>query len=329
MYFIASYIDNRHWEVFYNYCNSSRVLFFPSSSFFNLFFSRWRRQWHPTPVLLPGTSCGWRRLVGCSPWGREESDTTERLRFHFSLSCIGEGNGNLLQCSCLENPRDRGDWWAAVYGVTQSWTRLKWLSRSSSSRPYHCLVFSCLGLCVLTILLFFLWAPHEQTSFLSCASSKPKCSFWYIVDRSLSLGIECFYSCKARNHGKFKGPERFSVCWQSPGLLMWNSGWIFTCVCVLSHFSCVWLFATLWTVAGQAPLSLRFPRQEYWSGLPWPPPGDLPNPGTELVSLQFSSVAQSCLTFCDPMNCFTLGFPVHHQLPGVSVSCIGRRVLYH
>ena len=88
----------------------------------------WRRQWHPTPVLLPGKSHGWRSLVGCSPWGREESDTTEQLPFHFWLSCIGEGNGNPLQCSCLENPRDGGAWWAAVYGVTQSRTRLKWLS---------------------------------------------------------------------------------------------------------------------------------------------------------------------------------------------------------
>ena len=83
------------------------------------------RQWHPTPVLLPGKSHGWRSLVGRSPWGDEESDTTERLYFHFSLSCIGEGNGNPLQCSCLENPRDGGAWWAAVYGVAQSWTRLK------------------------------------------------------------------------------------------------------------------------------------------------------------------------------------------------------------
>ena len=63
--------------------------------------------------------------VGCSPWGREESHMTERLHFHFSLSCIGEGNGNPLQCSCLENPRDRGAWWAAVYGVAQNQTRLK------------------------------------------------------------------------------------------------------------------------------------------------------------------------------------------------------------
>ena len=93
----------------------------------------WRRRWHPIPVLLPEKSHGWRSLVGCSPWGREESDTTERLHFHFSPSCTGEGNGNPLQCSCPENPRDRGAWWAAVYGVAQSRTRLKRLSSSSSS----------------------------------------------------------------------------------------------------------------------------------------------------------------------------------------------------
>ena len=93
----------------------------------------WRRQWQPTPVLLPGKSRGRRSLVGCSPWGLEESDTTERLHFHFSLSCIGEGNGNPLQCSCLENPTDGGAWWAAVCRVAQSQTRLKRLSCSSSS----------------------------------------------------------------------------------------------------------------------------------------------------------------------------------------------------
>ena len=92
-----------------------------------------RRQWHPTTVLLPGKSHGRRSLVGCSPWGCSESDTTERLHFHFSPSCLGEGNGNPLQCSCLENPRDGGAWWAAVYGITQSRTRLKRLSSSSSS----------------------------------------------------------------------------------------------------------------------------------------------------------------------------------------------------
>ena len=62
--------------------------------------------------------------MGHSPWDRKESDKTQRLHFHFSLSCIGDGNGNPLQCSCLENPRDGGAWWAAVYGVAQSRTRL-------------------------------------------------------------------------------------------------------------------------------------------------------------------------------------------------------------
>ena len=92
------------------------------------------RQWHPTPGLLPGESLqeepGRGSLVGCSPWGRLESDTTERLHFHFSLSCIGKGNGNPLQCSCLENPRDGAAWWAAIYRAAQSWTRLKRLSSS-------------------------------------------------------------------------------------------------------------------------------------------------------------------------------------------------------
>ena len=94
---------------------------------------QWRRQWHPTPVLLPGESHGRRSLVGWSSWGHWESDTTERLHFYFSFSCVGEGNGNPLQCFCLENPRDGGAWWAAVSGVAQNQTRLKRLSSSSSS----------------------------------------------------------------------------------------------------------------------------------------------------------------------------------------------------
>ena len=91
-----------------------------------------RRQCQPISVPLPGKSHGQRSLVDCSPWGRKDSDMTERLNFHFSLSCIGEGNGNPLQCPCLENPRDGGAWWAAVHGVAQSWTRLKRLSSSRS-----------------------------------------------------------------------------------------------------------------------------------------------------------------------------------------------------
>ena len=90
------------------------------------------KKWQPTPVFLPGKSQGRKSLVGYSPWGHEESDRTERLPFHFSLSCIGEGNGKPLQCSCLENPRDGGAWCAAFYGVAQSQTRLKRLCSSSS-----------------------------------------------------------------------------------------------------------------------------------------------------------------------------------------------------
>ena len=71
--------------------------------------------------------------MDCSPWGRSESDATERLHFPFSLSCIGEGDGNPLQCSCLENPRDGGAWWAAVSGVAQSRTRLKRLGSSNKA----------------------------------------------------------------------------------------------------------------------------------------------------------------------------------------------------
>ena len=87
-------------------------------------FNLQRRQWHPTPVILPGKSHGQRCLEGCSPWGLWESARTERLHFHFSLSCTGEGNENPFQCSCLENLRDRGAWQAAVHGVTKSRTRL-------------------------------------------------------------------------------------------------------------------------------------------------------------------------------------------------------------
>ena len=107
----------------------SKCLLFCNVLVTNMYHNR-RRQWHPTPVVLPGNSHGWRSLAGCSPWSRKALDTTERLHFHFSLSCIGEGNGNPFQCSCLENPSDGGAWWAAIYGVAQGQTWLKWLSSS-------------------------------------------------------------------------------------------------------------------------------------------------------------------------------------------------------
>ena len=117
------------WILFTDFCPPFLPPLLPPSTI------SWKRQWHATPVLLPGKSYGWRSRVGYSPWGRKELDT-ERLHFHFSLPCIGEGNGNPLQCSCLENPRDGGAWWAAVYGVSQSQTWPKWLSSRSSSNNF-------------------------------------------------------------------------------------------------------------------------------------------------------------------------------------------------
>ena len=109
--------------------------------------------------------------MGCSPWGRKESDTTERLHFHCSLSCTGEGNGTPLQCSCLENPRDGGAWWAAVYGVAQSRTRLERLSSSSAasvSAVRQCESVIIIRVCPLApppLPAFTRWAP--------CAAQPP------------------------------------------------------------------------------------------------------------------------------------------------------------
>ena len=107
----------------------------------------WRRRWHPTPVLLPGKSHGWRSLVGCSSRGRKMSDSTERLHFQFSLSCTGEGNGNPLQCSCLENPREGepgglpsmgshrvGQDWSDLAAAADGSQMLHWVKNNQSQR---------------------------------------------------------------------------------------------------------------------------------------------------------------------------------------------------
>ena len=146
--------------------------------------------------------------MGCSPWGCEESDTTDRLHFHFSLSCIGEGNGNPLQCSCLENPRDSRARWTAICGVAQSRRQLKRLSSSSSNPALNC---------------------------------------------------SCFH-------------------WLQSGKKV-------------KSLSCVQLFVAPWTVSHQASLSMGFSRQEYWSRLLFPSPGDLPNPGIKPGSLAFQADA--------------------------------------
>ena len=114
----------------------------------------------------------------CSPWGREESDTTERLHFHFSLSCIGEGNGSPLQCSCPENPEDGGAWWAAVCGVAQSRTRLTRLS-SSSSRALIC--SSCHNRTTTD------WVVYKQQEFPSHSSGGMR--FENMVPACLSEGL--------------------------------------------------------------------------------------------------------------------------------------------
>ena len=112
-----------------------------------------------------GDGDGQRSLACCSPWGHKELDMTERLHSHFSLSCIGEGNGTPLQCSCLENPRDGGAWWATVHGAAQSWTRLRGFTKSG-----------CSSMAVLFLLFFLsvmsdLLQPHGlQHARLPCPS---------------------------------------------------------------------------------------------------------------------------------------------------------------
>ena len=171
----------------------------------------WRRQWQPTPVLLPGKSHGWRSLVGSS-WGRYESDTTERLHFHFTPSCIGEGNGNPLQCSCLENPRDGGARWAAVYGVAQSRTLLKRISSSSSSLgvfflcihsiwgsrhflAWHLLSFLeislSLSLCMLLLSLYLLPFWNPKYKYIRPYKHLPYISHIFFSIFSLSLFSLC------------------------------------------------------------------------------------------------------------------------------------------
>ena len=122
--------------------------------------SSWRRQWHPTPVLLPGKSHEWRSLVGCSPWGRKELDMTERLHFHSSLSCIEEGNGNPFQCSCLENPRDKGAWWLLSMGshrVGHDWSDL---AAAAANKYFRSLNAYCNRTVIITFRMVFwsLWA---------------------------------------------------------------------------------------------------------------------------------------------------------------------------
>ena len=162
----------------------------------------------PTPVFLPGKSHGQRSLEGCSPWGHWGSDMTEWLHFHFSLSCIGKGNGNPLQCSCLENPRDRGAWWAAIYGVAQSQTQLKWLSSSSSSQSYG---FS---------------SSHVQIWELGYKESwvlKNWCFWTVVLEKTLQNLMDCEEIQSVNPKGN-QSLERLKLKLQYFGHLMWRAG---------------------------------------------------------------------------------------------------------
>ena len=157
-----------------------------------------------TPALLPGKSHGQRSLVGCSPWGREESDTTEWLHFHSSLSCIGEGNGNPLQCSYLENPRDGGACWAAVYGVAQSRTRLKRLSSSSSSNNSMCS-------------WFHLWMWNVDT--------ESTCAVPFYVRKSSICGFGCPWGPETNSYGC---PGMSLLWWHQRNIIsdhLWKIKW--------------------------------------------------------------------------------------------------------
>ena len=192
--------------------------------------------------------------MGCSPLGRWELDTTERLHFHFSLSCIGEGNGNPLQCSCLENPRDGGAWWAAVCGVAQSRTRLKRLSSSSSSRSLNIKLK-----CYSSSVIFY--------SFVFNFSSELFC---------LLLTAKSLQSCPTLcdpTDGSPTGspvPEILQARILEWAAISFSNAWKWKVK--VKSLSRVRLLVTPWTAAHQAPPSMGFSRQEYWSGVPLPSP---------------------------------------------------------
>ena len=147
-----------------------------------------------------------RSLAGGSPWGRTESDTTERLHFHFSLSWIGEGNGNPLQCSCLENPRDGGAWWASVYGVAQSWTRLKWLSSSRTIVGSLCIATKEAKNPVLMEHIFSGWGIAQE-----CIHTLSRCS---------ELTLDTYVSCLASTKHTLWDLWFNATIWASLPLLM-------------------------------------------------------------------------------------------------------------
>ena len=156
--------------------------------------------------------------MGCSPWGRKESDTTEQLDFHLSLSCIGEGNGNPLQCSCLENPRDGGAWWAAVYGVAQSQT---WLRKKNKTMSINCSISFPLLLgfpvfliasSLIKILLNFSYFIEKQCPWVTAA---PQAMYTFLS--SWIFWIICIYCFNFLTKQIYKPPTK----WASPLKSSW------------------------------------------------------------------------------------------------------------
>ena len=142
-----------------------------------------RRQWQPTPVLLPGKSHGWRSLVGCSPWGHGESDSTERLHFHFSLSCTGEENGNPLQYCCLENPRDGSLVGCRLWGPTESDTTASPLCPYQSAPCCHNKVPRT-------------WEPKQQDLFSQdSGGQKPEVKLWSDSSEAFLLALQMTSLC--------------------------------------------------------------------------------------------------------------------------------------
>ena len=222
----------------------------------------WRRQCQPTPVLLPRNSHGWRSLVGCSPWGCWVGHgwTTS---LHFSLSCIGEGNGNPLQCFCLEDPRDGGAWWAAIYGVAQSRTRLKKRLSSSPGSTLQRKV-STFGDVPAA------WFPKLTTELSFLPQKNPHKRS--IIKAEWNESKRCNILHLSRLIDPNSGPpilNNFAL--------------------MLSH-EVVSLFTTSRTLAHLVPQSMGFSKQEPWSGLPFSSPGDLPDPGIKPIRIFHSKM---------------------------------------
>ena len=202
--------------------------------------------------------------------GLELAANLEQLHFHFSLSCIGEGNGNPLQCSCLENPRDGGAWWATVYGVAQSWTRLKRLSSSSSSRsegPAPAGVWEGRAHFWKSVW----WWPCR----IRLGMFLPLQFFWKSFRRmDVTATPKSLQSCPTLCDPIDSSPPGSPV----PGILQartlewvaisFSNAWRWKVK--VKSLSRVWPSATPWTAAFQAPPSMGFSRQEYWSGVPLP-----------------------------------------------------------